>query len=153
MSPSPEFEAVQSASPRDEHEVDFDELVEKARKAELKALKKAEKEMQRANADTAEREARKVAEVEGAPKKGSKLQFEGELDRSEVAAYLEAIVRGLRSGSLQFRREEESLALTPAERVDVSVKASSRKGREGVRFELEWRAPSESEGKLAIVVD
>lgn len=153
MSPSPEFEAVQSASPRDAQEVDFDELVEKARKAELKALKKAEKEMQRANADTAEREARKVADAEGEAKKASKLRFEGELERAEVAAYLEAIVRGLRSGSLQFRREETSLALSPADRVDFSVKASSKKGRESVSFELEWRAPSESDGELAIVAD
>lgn len=153
MSPSPEFEAVQSESPRDEQSLDFDQLVEKARKAELKALKKAEKEVERANAETAEREARKLEEPEADAKQGGKLRFEGELDRGEVAAYLEAIVRGLRSGSLQFRREEESLSLAPGERVSLSVKAASKKGRESVRFELEWRAPSESGGELAIVAD
>lgn len=153
MSPSPEFETVQAESPRDEHEVDFDKLVEKARKAELKALKKAEKETQRANAETAEREARKVEESEVEVKRGGKLRFDGELERGEVAAYLEAIVRGLRNGSLQFRRAEESLALTPAERVSLSVKASSKKGRENVRFELEWHAPSATEGELSIVAD
>lgn len=152
MSRSHELEAVESENEKSEREIDFDKLVEKARKAELKALKKAEKELERANADTAEREARKLSEgEEGDARKGGKLRFEASLDRADVASYLESIVRGLRNGSLQFRRDDELLSLTPSARVDLSVKAASKKGRESIAFELEWN--ESSDGELEIVAD
>lgn len=109
---------------------------EKAEKAAEKAARKAKK----AHEKTVAREARKAAEAEDAALTASgKLRFESPVGRDEVAAYFEAIVEGLRKGSLQFRQGEQSLILSPPDRVEIGVKVERKGGREKLRFEIDWR--------------
>jgi amphi-Trp domain-containing protein len=62
------------------------------------------------------------------------------LSRDEAAAYFEAIVGGLRSGSVHFRQGGCRVVLHPADHLTLTIKAKdgSKKGR--VSFELSWQA-------------
>jgi amphi-Trp domain-containing protein len=80
---------------------------------------------------------------EKAPK--GKLHFESMLTRDEAAAYFEAIVKGLRKGSIHFHQSDDSLVLAPADHVGVEVKATQKSGREKLSFELVWRTDKGSE--------
>jgi len=75
----------------------------------------------------------------------AKLQFESMLARDEAASYFEAIVKGLRKGSIHFHQSDDSVTLSPAEHVGVEVKASQKNGREKLTFELMWRTDRGSE--------
>jgi len=76
--------------------------------------------------------------VEKSDKK-TKVSFDATMGREEAVSYFEAIVAGLRSGTIQFRQGEESLTLDVGDQVAVAVKAQ-RKGEKGkVTFELSWR--------------
>jgi len=111
-------------------------VAKEARKAAEKAARKAQK----AHEKTVAREARKADEAEDtAHTANGKLRFESPVGRDEVAAYFEAIVEGLRKGSLQFRQGEQSLILSPPDRVEIGVKVERKSGREKLQFEIEWR--------------
>ncbi len=76
--------------------------------------------------------------VEKSDKK-TKVSFDAHMGREEAVSYFEAIVAGLKSGTIQFRQGEESLTLDVGDQVAVAVKAQ-RKGEKGkVTFELSWR--------------
>lgn len=76
--------------------------------------------------------------VEKSDKK-TKVSFDASMGREEAVSYFEAIVAGLKSGTIQFRQGEESLTLDVGDQVGVAVKAQ-RKGEKGkVSFELSWR--------------
>lgn len=130
-----------------EAESDETEESKSARRAAKEALKTAEKaaekaarKAQKAHEKTVAREARKAAEAEDAAHTASgKLRFESPVGRDEVAAYFEAIVEGLRKGSLLFRQGEQSLILSPPDRVEIGVKVERKNGREKLQFEIEWR--------------
>lgn len=111
---------------------------EQARKA-LKAEKKAIEAAEKANARTMELEAKKADsdEPSAVPAK-TKLRFESQMDREEIASYLEAIVKGLRQGSILFRQNEESLTLRPSERVEIEVKAACKNQSQKLSFEISW---------------
>jgi len=112
----------------------------KAAKEAVKAAEKAARKAQKAHEKTVAREARKAAEAEDAAHTASgKLRFESPVGRDEVAAYFEAIVEGLRKGSLLFRQGEQSLILSPPDRVEIGVKVERKGGREKLQFEIEWR--------------
>ena len=85
------------------------------------------------------------SKAEAARSGKSKLHFESMLTRDEAAAYFEAIVKGLRKGSIHFHQSEDSLLLAPAEHVGVEVKASQKGGREKLVFEVMWRTDKGSE--------
>lgn len=88
--------------------------------------------------------------AEGSEKKSkAKLEFESMLTRDEAAAYFEAIVKGLRKGSIHFHQSDESLTLSPGEHVGIEVKATQKNGRQRLSFELNWRTDKGS--KLTIV--
>ncbi len=128
--------AVDAMSDGSEESRDALKEAEKAEKAAEKAARKAQK----AHEKTVAREARKAAEAEDAALTASgKLRFESPVGRDEVAAYFEAIVDGLRKGSLQFRQGEQSLILSPPDRVEIGVKVERKGGREKLRFEIDWR--------------
>ena len=77
-------------------------------------------------------------EPKKAKSKKVKIDFEAVMPRNEAVSYFEAIVAGLASGRLEFKREGETLVLNPPELLEVEVKAS-RKGDKGkVVFEIEW---------------
>ena len=105
-----------------------------------KAAEKAARKARKPHEKTVAREARKAADAEEAARHESgKLRFESPVGRDEVAAYFEAIVEGLRKGSLQFRQGEDALILSPPDRVEIEVKVERKSGREKLSFEIEWR--------------
>ena len=65
----------------------------------------------------------------------SKIKFDSGMSREEAVAYFEAIVNGLKKGSLVFRQNEETLELAVGDQVEVEVKASRKGDSESVRFE------------------
>lgn len=67
-----------------------------------------------------------------------KLKFENTLPREEAVAYFQAIVDSLKSGALSFTQGMESVELSPADTVEIEVKASRKGTSEKVSFELEW---------------
>ena len=78
-------------------------------------------------------------------KKKTKVKFKSVMPREEAISYFEAIVAGLKRGSIQIRQGDEALELQPAPQVDVAVKAASRDQDERIEFELKWRTTAESE--------
>jgi amphi-Trp domain-containing protein len=119
------------------------------RKAEKKATRAVEKAARRANEKTAIVESRKASKAGEAdrPREEAtgKLSFDGKMDRDELAAYVEALVEGIRKGSIQFRQRNESLALSPAERIAVEVTAHRKAAREKLSLEIEWRTDEPEE--------
>jgi amphi-Trp domain-containing protein len=71
-------------------------------------------------------------------KKPMKISFESAMALEEAVAYFEAIVTGLKKGSIEFRRGADSLSLRPGSQVNVEVKASGKGHKEKVTFELSW---------------
>lgn len=78
---------------------------------------------------------------EGPARSRHKIKLEQTLGREEVAAYLEAIARGLRKGQIEFRRGDETLELSPAESVDITLKASEKTKGGKLKIELLWSDP------------
>jgi amphi-Trp domain-containing protein len=70
----------------------------------------------------------------------SRMRFRGTMHRDEAVSYFEAILAGLKHGSLQFRQGDSRLNLNLPLFVDVTVKASSKKTKGKVEFELQWDA-------------
>jgi amphi-Trp domain-containing protein len=69
----------------------------------------------------------------------AKLAFSTPLSREEAVAYFEAIVGGLRKGSVEFRQGDEALALSPPEHLNVEVKASRKGEKSKISFEISWQ--------------
>lgn len=86
-------------------------------------------------------------EKTNAKKAGKKVdvEFENTMSREEAVSYFEAIVAGLKKGRLHIKQGDQSLDLEPAQQVDVEVRASHKKGRERIRFEIAWREARESD--------
>ena len=84
------------------------------------------------------------AGAETEEKKKPKISFEHEMATEEAVAYFEAVIAGLRKGAVQFRRGEQQLDLTPADTVQVKVKASSKGKKEKVEFELSWSTEADA---------
>ena len=132
--------AANGAADAEPGEADESKADQKAAKEAMKAAEKAARKAQKAHEKTVAREARKAAEAEDTAHTASgKLRFESPVGRDEVAAYFEAIVEGLRKGSLLFRQGEQSLILSPPDRVEIGVKVERKGGREKLQFEIEWR--------------
>lgn len=56
----------------------------------------------------------------------------------EAADRLEALARELRAGSLGVESGRTSVRLSPAVMLDVEIRASQRRDREGVDVRLSW---------------
>jgi amphi-Trp domain-containing protein len=69
----------------------------------------------------------------------SEVEFEDTLPLKEAVAYVEAIVTGLKQGSINMNCGDRNLTLSPASHVDVEVKAVRKRKREGISLELSWR--------------
>lgn len=72
----------------------------------------------------------------------AKVKYKNLLPRDEAVSYFEAIVAGLRRGTLTFKHGEDSVVLAPGESVFVEVKAERKGDRERVEFEITWRGAS-----------
>ncbi len=78
-------------------------------------------------------------------KKKNKVKFKSMMLREEAISYFEAILAGIKRGSIQIRQGDESVELRPTPQLDVSVKAASRDQDERIVFEIKWRTASESD--------
>jgi amphi-Trp domain-containing protein len=90
-------------------------------------------------------EGSKRESVEKKKKKKSKVKFKSVMLREEAISYFEAIVAGLKRGSIQIRQGEDAITLKPTPQLDVAVKAVSKDQDEGIVFEIGWRTASDSE--------
>lgn len=75
----------------------------------------------------------------------SRIKFQGSLSREEAVAYFEAIVAGLKKGSVQFKQGKESLEMSPPDHLEVEVRAARRGSKQAVSFELSWRGGTGSD--------
>ncbi|MCA9689307.1 MAG: amphi-Trp domain-containing protein [Nannocystaceae bacterium] len=91
-----------------------------------------------AEADEAE-EADDAAEEVEAERKKTKIEFKSAMDREEAVAYFAAIVEGLRSGSVTFKRGDRSLELDVPEQLSVEVSAARKGAKTKIEFEITWR--------------
>lgn len=68
-----------------------------------------------------------------------KVKFSSSMQREEAVSYFEAIVAGLKQGTLHFKQGDSSLTVTPAPYIEVEVKAAKKGREEKVSFEISWR--------------
>ena len=111
----------------------------KAAKAEEKAARKALEESRKTEEAVREKANATASDLDG------RLRFESPMHRDEVASYLEAIVKGLHKGSIQFRQGESVLTVSPADRVEIGVRVSRKDGTEQLSFEVEWSTEEPTE--------
>ncbi len=78
-------------------------------------------------------------------KNKSKVKFKSVMLREEAISYFEAVVAGLKRGSIQIRQGDDSIVLKPTLQLDVTVKAVSKDQDESIEFEIRWRIASDSE--------
>lgn len=74
-----------------------------------------------------------------------KFKFESTMRRDEAVAYFEAIVAGLKQGTIHFKQGERSLTVSPAPHLEVSVRASKKGKEQSVSFDIAWRPEHEAE--------
>lgn len=79
-----------------------------------------------------------------APQK-TEVRYEGTMPLEEAVSYFEALLAGMRKGTISLKQGEKQLALAPPAFLDVEVKAVRKKEKEKISFELTWRTKSSSE--------
>jgi len=99
----------------------------KARKIEKKARKASEKAKQMAKRAAKKRE-----------KKETKIKYERRMKREEAVTYFTSLITGLEKGTIQFKQGKDTVVITPAELVNVEIKAQTKGKREKVTFEMSW---------------
>ncbi len=67
-----------------------------------------------------------------------KIECRCSLTSADVAAYLEAFVKGFREGRITVERGCDSLELVPAGQVDVEVEARVKGDRQRFSLEVSW---------------
>lgn len=82
-------------------------------------------------------------EQNGAREKFEKceVKFENTLSVEEAVSYFEAIVEGLKKGSINLKRGERDVTLSPTSHVTIEMKAVRKKKKEGISFDIFWRMP------------
>jgi amphi-Trp domain-containing protein len=115
----------------------------KKKSAETKEPKvslKAEKHPDNGEAEKLARKAAKKDEKKDAKHEGkSSVEFESAIQRDEAVSYFETLVAGLKKGSIHLRQNDEELTLTPPSQLEVRVKASRKREKEKISFEIHWR--------------
>ncbi len=69
------------------------------------------------------------------------------MELEKVAFYLEDLLASLKSGTLCIQQGENLVTLHPSQFVDFEVEAASKKGKEKLSIELNWRNDKEEEQK------
>ena len=62
----------------------------------------------------------------------------------EAVEYLENLLAGLKSGSIEVRSGEQSVTLVPADMVAMEIEAKVKKGKRKFAYELAWTDPAEA---------
>ena len=84
-------------------------------------------------------ESNDAIEVEEDSLSKGKVKFESAMQREEAIAYFEAILSGLKQGTVHFRQGDRTVVLKPAAHMEVEVKASRKAKEEKISFEISWR--------------
>ena len=93
----------------------------------------------------------KSARTNGIPKdEPSKVKFESVLAREEAVSYFEALIEGLRKGTIQLRQGGDSITLKPGPQVGIEVKAARKGEKEKISFEIVWRTEAAANADLKI---
>ena len=82
-----------------------------------------------------------MADKEGKKRGKQEVTYRGSTTTGEVAAYLQALVDGLKSGTICVQRGEDHLSLRPAGELELEVSARRKGRRESFRLALSWRPP------------
>ena len=89
-------------------------------------------------------------ETEGAEgKKKVSVEFDSAIQRDEAVSYFETLVAGLKKGSIHLRQNGQELTLTPPSQLEVRVKASRKKEKEKLSFEIYWRTSSANDLQIS----
>ena len=77
---------------------------------------------------------------------GARVSHKEETTLGHSLEYLEALLGGLRAGTVRLELGDESITVRPQQKVTMKVKARSRPDRESISFELRWRTDGAAEG-------
>ena len=67
-----------------------------------------------------------------------KVGYKANMALPRAVSHLEDLARGFQMGRLCLRRGEEVLSMEPSRQIDVSMEASSKKGKETLALRLAW---------------
>lgn len=80
----------------------------------------------------------------------AKIKFKNDMQRDEAIVYFEALVDGLRKGSLQLQQGNEKLVLEPNGEMKVEIKASRKEDKQKFSMELSWKMPKPKAERLEL---
>jgi amphi-Trp domain-containing protein len=72
-----------------------------------------------------------------------KISLEQRLEYSAVVSYLENLLDAFKTGSIEVRKGEHRIVLTPASEVNVAVDAKQKPGKESFSMEISWQHSQE----------
>lgn len=70
--------------------------------------------------------------------KKAEVHFEGTMSIDRVLAYLDELVASFRTGTVRVEKGHDAVVLTPAEVIDLDVKAKIKKDKQSLQLELSW---------------
>ncbi len=70
--------------------------------------------------------------------KKAEVNFEGTMSIDRVLAYLDELVASFRTGTVRVEKGLDAIVLTPAEVIDLDVKAKIKKDKQSLQLELSW---------------
>ena len=73
------------------------------------------------------------------------FEHESLQDRTTIARYLKAIEEGFAKGSLSLRNRNGEIVLEPKGLIDLTVKASKKRGRIQLSLEASWKVKDRPE--------
>jgi amphi-Trp domain-containing protein len=87
--------------------------------------------------------------TEKSGKQKTSVEFESPIQLEEAVVYFETIIAGLKKGTIHLKQDGEELTLTPTSQLDVRVKASRKKEKEKLSFQIMWRTAKASELQIS----
>ena len=78
-------------------------------------------------------------------KEASSVRFESSMTLDEAISYFEAIVAGLKKGTINFKQGDSQMTVSPPPHLDVEVRARRKSDKEKISFELAWRTTETSD--------
>ncbi|HER25652.1 MAG TPA: amphi-Trp domain-containing protein, partial [Rhodospirillales bacterium] len=123
MAKNAKSEAEKKAKMEKKAKSDLKKKIETREKAARKSQKKAEK----------------LSKKKSLKKNNGKIHFESAMQRDEAVAYFEAIIGGLKKGTIQFKSDKDTVIVRPPENVGVEVRAGTKGKTEHVTFNLSWK--------------
>ena len=89
------------------------------------------------------KEEKKKKEDKKAKKTG--VKFESTMPLEEAISYFEAIISGMKKGTISLKQDGNTIKLSPPPHLSVEVKAASKGERERISFELQWQTAGTSD--------